>query len=54
VQLVRFPMVIAHTFTNSIGVVILFGVLEGLAGFLWWKLAALDKELNQEVRRRGP
>ena len=53
-QLPRFPLVIAHAFTKSIGVVILFGVLEGLAGFLWWKLAALDKELKKEARRRLP
>jgi hypothetical protein len=52
VQLPRFPWVIAHAFTKSIWVVILFGVLEGLAGFLGWKLAALEKELKKESRRQ--
>lgn len=54
VQLPRFPWVIGHAFTKSIWVVIVFGVLECLLGFMWWKLAALDKELAKESRRRLP
>ena len=54
VQLPRFPWVIGYAFAKSIWIVILFGVLEGLLCFMWWKLAALDRELERESRGRLP
>jgi hypothetical protein len=43
-----------HAFTKKIWIVILFGVLEGLLCVLGWKLAALERELENESNRRIP